>query len=448
MSFPLKNLVFLHLESISRQRLAAFSSAFPNTLRLMQEAIVFDNYFSSATSTVMVLTYLFHANDFELDTSTQFDGAQPARNNRNVFEVLQQRGYHADLICLNGFPARPIRLSTWGNGLPPVWETNDFPQLFARFDALTDAPPFAIYVWDLISHVEHSMALAPHAHGLTDQLRRACAVADHAVGVFRDTLERKGLLDDTTIVLYGDHGDDFWTHGYKGGMIHGTEPYTDIIAAPLAIRDPDHAPALRADLASTIDIAPTCLSLLGVDAETPFAYSGVDLMQRAPDAVYSQNFTANQPDSVRLDIAKAFSVTDDTYTLMASSRGLELFAHRLDPGNHCNLLHLFAFDAAGRLALQALPGTAGHFLASWSRNPQAVARLAHDFERLRERLQTRIEAKRRYIDERGVEAAHALDRRCMTTISARGRDAFFNAFVSTPAAGAAAVAFEYAWKLQ
>jgi hypothetical protein len=444
----LKNIVFLHLESISRQRLATFAAAFPNTLRLMQEAIVFDNYFSSATSTVMVLTYLFHANDFELDTSMQFDGAEPARNNRNLFEILQQRGYHAHLVCLNAFPARPIKLSAWGSGLPPVWETNDFPQLFAHFDALTDAPPFAIYVWDLISHVEHSMALAPYANGLTDQLRRACAVADDAVGVIRDTLERKGLLDDTIVVLYGDHGDDFWTHGYKGGMIHGTEPYTDIIAAPFAIRDPDHAPGLHTGLASTIDIAPTCLALLGVDPDVSFAHSGVDLLQRAPDVVYAQNFTANQPDNAGLGIAKAFSVTDDTYTLMASSRGVELFAHRLDPGNHCNLLHLFGFDAAGHLALQEFPGTAGHFLASWSRNPQAVARLAHDFERLRSRLETRIDAKRSYIVERGVDAANALDRHCLATISARGREAFFGAPASAPATRRSVAAFEYAWKLQ
>jgi hypothetical protein len=443
-----KNLIILHLESISRQRLATFASAFPNTLRLMQEAVIFDNYFSSATSTVMVLTYLFHANDFEFDASTQFDGAQPARNNCNLFKTLQDRGYRSHLICLNGFPARPISLSAWADDLPPIWETNDFPRLFARFDTLTDAPPFAIYVWDLITHVEHSMALAPHANGLTDQLRRACGVADHAVGVMRDTLERKGLLDNTTIVLYGDHGDDFWTHGYKGGMIHGTEPYTDIIAAPLAIRDPGLSPVLRDGLASTIDVAPTCLSLLGVEGEAPFPYSGVDLLRRTPDLVYSQNFTANQPDSARLGIAKAFSVTDHTYTLVASSRGLELFAHRLDPGNHCNLLHLFAFDDTGRLALQAFPGTAGHFLASWTRNPQSAARLAGDFERLREALYTRIDAKRKFIVDHGVDPAHALDPRCLATIDMRDRETFFRPWASTPAASRAVPAFEYSWKLQ
>lgn len=56
-----------------------------------------------------------------------------------------------------------------------MWATNDFPTLFRRFDELTDAAPFAIYAWDLVSHIEHSLALAPFADSLTDQVRRAWA---------------------------------------------------------------------------------------------------------------------------------------------------------------------------------------------------------------------------------------------------------------------------------
>jgi len=162
-------------------------------------------------------------------------------------------------------------------------------------------------------------------------------------------------------------------------MVHGTEPYTDIIATPLAIRDPGLAPGFRSNLASTIDIAPTCLSLLGIDEPPSFPHSGVDLLRGGAALVYSQNFTANQPDNAETGIAKAFSVTDGTYTLLASARGLELYANQLDPGNHCNLLHFFALDATGRLALQAPPPTASaHFLAAWKINPQSAANLAKE----------------------------------------------------------------------
>ena len=444
----MKNLVILHLESISRQRLAEFASAFPNTLRLMREGVLFDRFFSSATSTHMVLTYLFHANDFEVDTSTTFEGMVPARNNPHLFTLLQDAGYRSNLICLNGHAAtRPAQLRAWNEDLPKLWDTNDFPALFARFDALTNQPPFAIYVWDLITHVEHSLALAPHSHGLTDQIERACAAADYAVGMMRQTLERKGLLDQTLIVLYGDHGDDCWTHGYKGGMIHGTEPYTEIISTPFAIRDPSLEPGTRFDLASTIDIAPTCLPLLGIDTRMPFAHSGIDLARGQREFAYAQNFTANQPDRANAGIAKAFSITNPTYTLMASSRGLEMYAHRLDPGNHFNLLHFFSLDSAGRLT--ALPNAlqSGHAIPVWKDNPRAIAALTDDFYKMHAALAAHIDAKRAYISAQGVAAAHALDRSCLARISTHGRDAFFRVAPASPPR-APARTFEFAWKLK
>jgi hypothetical protein len=445
----MKNLVVFHLESISRQRLAAFARHLPHTLRLMEGARVYDHFYASATSTAMVMTYLFHANDFEYDTASAFEGMRANRNNPHLFAILRDAGYHAHLICLNGFEhIRPIRLEAWSDVLGPLWGTGDFPALVARFDALTDKPPFALYVWDLITHIEHSLALAAHANGLTDQIRRACAAADDALGAMCAILERKRLLQNTTIVAYGDHGDDPWTHGFKGGVIHGTEPYTGIVWTPLAIRDPALPPGVDDAIASTIDIAPTCFALLGIDAALPFVHSGVDLARGGSTHAHSQNFTANQPDSPERGIAQAFAVTDRTHTLLASSRGLQMYAHRLDPGNHCNLLHFFDL-AEGRLALRTPPGAAGHFRAGWQDNARAVEGLRNDFERLRAALTARIAAKRAYIAARGVAPVHALDPSALDTIDREGRESFFH---RPPAAGrpsaGAMPAFEFSYKLR
>ncbi len=445
----MKNLVVLHLESMSRQRLAAFASVLPHTMRLLREAVVFDNFYASATSTLMVVGYCFHGNDFEYDTSSEFEGMLTAGNNPNFFSILRERGYHANLICLNGFEhTKPIQLRSWSGRLPPVWGTNDFPTLFKRFDELTDAAPFAIYVWDLITHIEHSLALSPYSNGLTDQIRRACAVADDAVGEMRAILERKGLLENTVIVIYGDHGDDPWTHGFKGGLIHGTEPYTDIIWTPLAIRDPGLAPRKVDGIASTIDIAPTCLSLLGIDEKLAFPYSGIDLFHGSAVFAYSQNFTANQPDDPARGIAKAYSITDPTYTLLASSRGLEMYAHRLDPGNHCNLLRFFALDKAGRPVLLPQPGAAGHFKAAWEDNRSSTNGLADDFLRLRSALAARVEAKGAYVVARAAGALHTLPRACFDTLSHEGRDAFFHRAAAPAAAPGRMPEFDISYRLR
>ena len=442
----MKNLLILHLESITRERLAAFASSFPHTLRLTREARVFNRFFSSATSTLMVVTYLFHGNDFEFDQASRFEGMRPAANNRHLFSILRDRGYAPNLLCLNAFEThRATRLASWPDELPPAFGTHDFPTLQARFDAITDAEPFAIYVWDLITHIEHSLALAPFASGLTDQVARACAVADDAIGTMLATLERKGKLANTVVVLYGDHGDDYWTHGFKAGMVHGTEPYTNVTWTPLAIAGAGIAPGICDGIASTIDIAPTCLAALGVDERLPFAHSGRDVLAATHQVAFSQNFTANQPDDRALGIAKAFAIADDTYNLVASSRGLELYAYRLDPGNHCNLLDFFDTAPDGRLVLRNGLSKVNHFRAALPDNPRAVAHIDERFRALRDALAARVAAKRAYIESAGVQPSHALDPGVFgvfaRTLAPGGPQP------SRPAPPAAIAPFEFSFKL-
>jgi hypothetical protein len=441
----MKNLLILHLESITRERLAAFASSFPHALRLTRQARVFDRFFSSATSTLMVVTYLFHGNDFEFDQASRFEGMRPAANNRHLFSILGNRGYAANLLCLNAFEThRATRLASWPDELPPAFGTHDFPTLQSRFDAITDAEPFAIYVWDLITHIEHSLALAPFASGLTDQVARACAVADDAIGTMLATLERKGKLGNTIIVLYGDHGDDYWTHGFKGGMVHGTEPYTHVTWTPLAIAGAGIAPGVCDGIATTIDIAPTCLAALGIDEPMSFAHSGCDVLAATHDVAFSQNFTANQPDDRALGIAKAFAVADDTYNLVASSRGLELYAYRLDPGNHRNLLDFFDTASDGRLVLRNGLSKVNHFRAALPDNPRAVAHIDERFRTLRDALGARVAAKRAYIESAGVQPSHALDPRVFGVFARSQAPAEFHP--SRPVSPAIAP-FEFSFKL-
>ena len=446
MACRMKNLLILHLESITRERLATFASSFPHTLRLTREARVFDHFFSSATSTLMVVTYLFYGNDFEFDCASRFEGMRPAANNRHLFSILRDRGYAPSLLCLNAFETRrATRLASWPHDLPPAFGTHDFPTLQAHFDAVTDTEPFAIYVWDLITHIEHSLALAPFASGLTDQVARACAVADDAIGTMLATLERKGKLANTVVVLYGDHGDDYWTHGFKGGMVHGTEPYTHVTWTPLAIAGTGIAPGVCNGIATTIDVAPTCLAALGIDEPLSFAHSGRDVLAATRDVAFSQNFTANQPDDPALGIVKAYAAVDDTYNLVASSRGLELYAYRLDLGNHCNLLDFFDATPDGGLELRPGLSKVNHFRAALPDNPRAAAHIDERFRALRDALAARVAAKRAYIESAGVQPSHALDPRVFGVFARSQTPAGSQPARAAPAAAIAP--FEFSFKL-
>jgi membrane-anchored protein YejM (alkaline phosphatase superfamily) len=160
-----KNLVIIHLESIAWQTLSAFPEAFPNLNRVMPTARVFRWYFSSSTSTQMVLAYLFHGNDFELDAATGL--AKPAGNNPSLFTILQAAGYQTEFLCLTARRAKTM-LPLFADTLAPVWSTNDFGELLQKFEKLTATPPFGIYIWNLVSHIEHALALAPYAGGVDD----------------------------------------------------------------------------------------------------------------------------------------------------------------------------------------------------------------------------------------------------------------------------------------
>ena len=420
-----KNLLFIHLESISWQTLNAFPESFSNLLRIMPRTRRFRSYFSSATSTQMAMTSLLHANSFELDAAPGL--ARPAANNPSLFSILDAKGYRTAFLGVSAFNIGPM-LPLLAGSLPPVWTTDDFAVLLAKFETAIAQRPFALYVWNLVTHVSHAIALESFSSSIDDLVSGACAVADRIVGELFDLLERHGVLDETVVVMFGDHGDDYWTHGFKQGALHGSEPYSHVTHAPLFIRDRALAAVDDYRMASTVDLAPTCLDLLEISAALPFSESGISLASDGQQAFcFSQNYTANQPDSQHRDVRKAFCVYDNSYALMVSGRGLELFNHKLDPTNHCNLLHLFEL-AGDELALR-VPGEhidvhLATLLEHMTSGEKAVSRR---FKKLQRELREYVAKKNRYVAEHAQPPFKVLDPSALDTINRHGRSAYFGA---------------------
>ena len=88
-------------------------------------------------------------------------------------------------------------------------------------------------------------------------------------------LERKGVLDNTLLVVAGDHGEAFGEHGEKG---HGIFCYEEVLKVPLIIRHPGITPpgnriAARVNL---VDVMPSIMDLLGF--ENPQSAQGASLV--------------------------------------------------------------------------------------------------------------------------------------------------------------------------
>jgi arylsulfatase A-like enzyme len=88
------------------------------------------------------------------------------------------------------------------------------------------------------------------------------AYMDACLGRLLGELERRGILDDTIVIVTSDHGEHFDEHGLRD---HGNSLYRPLLHVPLVIRYPKHVPAgLRpSEVVSLRDLPATVIDLLG-----------------------------------------------------------------------------------------------------------------------------------------------------------------------------------------
>ncbi|MEO1086103.1 MAG: sulfatase, partial [Acidobacteriota bacterium] len=89
-----------------------------------------------------------------------------------------------------------------------------------------------------------------------------------------ERLDAIGFLDHALVIITSDHGEEFGEHG---SLLHPATLYDELVSVPLIISGPEvEANKVDTRLVSTIDIAPTIYSYLGVRA--PRWSGGVDLL--------------------------------------------------------------------------------------------------------------------------------------------------------------------------
>ena len=103
-----------------------------------------------------------------------------------------------------------------------------------------------------------------------NRFRNAVHYADYSLGRILTALEDGGYLENTVVVITGDHGQEFWEAGNYGH----NNAYTDYqTRVPLVISAPGlETPRLITHLTNHVDLPPTILGLLG-DKNDPASYS-------------------------------------------------------------------------------------------------------------------------------------------------------------------------------
>jgi arylsulfatase A-like enzyme len=175
----------------------------------------------------------------------------------------------------------------------------------------------------------------------------ALAYLDHHVGLLLAELERRGILDNTVVIITSDHGEEFGEHGVYE---HGYSLYRSGVHVPLIIVAPNQTATIRRVMTpvSLRSLAVTAAALVGLGSDAPFpGYPAATLWRHDPagrDNVFPEPLLAEvsrapgHPDWFPTSKGDMKSVADHGFRYILNGDGTEeLYEFDRDPAERHNL---------------------------------------------------------------------------------------------------------------
>ncbi len=163
---------------------------------------------------------------------------------------------------------------------------------------------------------------------------------DNLLGTIFQTLEDKGLLDDTMLIITADHGEEFREHG---DFDHLPKLYDELIHVPLIIYDSDLESRRINSIVSLIDIAPTILDLLGFSPIDKWqGRSLLPLVGKSDESWTNEAYSevSHEADKLRIDLNKrktSIRTNEWKFILDEDAEKRELYNLNKDPEEHNNV---------------------------------------------------------------------------------------------------------------
>lgn len=159
---------------------------------------------------------------------------------------------------------------------------------------------------------------------------------DEEFGKLMGEIEKRGLKENSIIVVFSDHGTEFFEHER---VDHGHTLYGELVDVLLAFHIPGQKEGKRIEeLVSTLDLSPTVLKLAGLEHPRPAQVKGVDLTPsftggKVAHDVYSET-------DYRLFTHKRAVTSAEGWKLILdmNSRDKELYKLSEDPNELTNLV--------------------------------------------------------------------------------------------------------------
>lgn len=365
-----KNLLLLHLESLNLLNYRMNPDLFLVMREIERHCIMFERYYSTATSTLMVIGDLLYGG-MKLYESCNSLAAVPKEYcyTSSLFDDLKKQGYHTGIYIYPDGADRESAETRHIAGFNHRMELiREYSQYVSAFEHKMNQQPFALMACNYISNLSFGNHVDINHYGMdTDYWEAGYRCMDRCCGDLLKLLQDKNLIDDTVIILYGDHGDDYWGHGMHNGLTHAIEPNELLIHTPLLIWDGIRRkePEYDQRLIQTSDLSEIINILL--NGKT---------IENHPNRRYaiSRNEYAAQP--VRPDsFNKAYSVTEGRYLLMVSGKGMEMYDTKMDPSCQNNLLRFFVYENEIMKGNEKSTGILQfHFSSFWNSREQRILR--------------------------------------------------------------------------
>lgn len=292
------NIIWLIAESLRADVLTP--EIMPATWKFASKSHRFTRHYSGSNSTRMGVFSLFYS----LYGNFWF----PFLENRRgpvLFEVLQDQGYQGRFFSSQGFtypefektvfasfPKKDLQSFTMGRG----WERDkrNVTDLLKFLEGRDRSRPFMTYMFFESPHARYyfppeSVIRTPYLKDLNyatmDRVKDMPLIfnryvnsvhhLDQEIARILDYLIESKLMDNTIVIITGDHGEEFMEHGHWG---HGSSFVDEQTRVPMALWVPGTGSGTVDRLTSHLDVVPTLMPLFGVQNPASDYSLGIDML--------------------------------------------------------------------------------------------------------------------------------------------------------------------------
>ncbi len=284
------NILLLCIDTLRLDRVGAAGNPdglTPNLDRLAGQGTLFTRAYAQGPNTPQsfpaIFTSMYPSRIPFRKRFTNYPSLKPKA--QTVFEVLTAGGVTTAAVTSHHYfkPRRGITqgIKDWDNrgakdisgGNRDIASPRIVPRAVAKLKALAAAKKrFAMFVHLFEPHgtyVRHRQfpITKKGVAGLRQRYDFEVKYVDLWIGKLLAGLKEAGLSDNTAIIVFSDHGESLGEHKI---YFHGQTLYDEVINVPLIVRLPGAKQRVVRDKVALMDIAPTMLELMGIEAPSTF----------------------------------------------------------------------------------------------------------------------------------------------------------------------------------